>query len=245
MRTFNEHILDIAEDRTHGSNELLSRTISAFIDHKEQLDQDQLTWAFEQLEQMDAAMATIQHFRRSLQGKIETEFWQALEDYRQQWARVDEEICANFDTKFKLQNSRVLTHSNSSTVQRLFQTSKAERVKVFQTKSFPGAEGLMQADRLSGEGMDVELVKDTSIDEVIQGIDLCVLGCDQFTPSGFLNKMGTSTIVGLAIDHGVPAVVLADSRKEVQQLTEWGNLFECTDFSPGMFLITESRITTC
>lgn len=110
----------------------------------------------------------------------------------------------------------IMTHSRSSLVMKLFELAAQQRlnIKVIQTISIPGNEGLLAAQQLNQLAIPVTLIPDTQIGLMMPQTDLVVCGCDSWlTDHHFVNKTGTLLLALAAQMHQKPLWVLADSFK--------------------------------
>jgi translation initiation factor 2B subunit (eIF-2B alpha/beta/delta family) len=91
---------------------------------------------------------------------------------------------------------RVVTHSRSSTVLRAFLAAarKGTRFEVIATESRPMLEGRVLARTLGESGIRVTLIADAAASLALDDADLVMLGADQVTQSGVVNKIGTRMI---------------------------------------------------
>jgi translation initiation factor eIF-2B subunit delta len=124
--------------------------------------------------------------------------------------------------------SVVLTHSDSSTVERAFQ-SAARPFRIVVTESRPLGEGIRFARRLEGQGFPVTLIPDASVSLWISRVDLVMVGADAVTSAGLVNKVGTRTLALAAREAAVPFYVVCSSDKIVPKVqTGKDDLFDLT-----------------
>jgi len=112
-------------------------------------------------------------------------------------------------------NSLVVTYSNSTAVRMALRRAVAagRRFQVVCSESRPTREGLSLAKSLADAGIPVHLVADAALPAWTEKAHLVLVGADAVVMEGVVNKIGTRPLVRASRDAGVPAFVLADSRK--------------------------------
>ena len=112
-------------------------------------------------------------------------------------------------------NSRVLTHSYSSTVLKTL-TEAWRRGKPFEvicTESRPNYEGLQMAEKLGESKIRVQLQIDSAAPYRMKEVDLVLVGADCLTPLGLVNKVGTYGLAVSARERKVPFYALCGTEK--------------------------------
>jgi len=112
-------------------------------------------------------------------------------------------------------NSRVLTHSYSSTVLKTL-TEAWRRGKPFEvicTESRPNYEGLQLAEKLGESNIRVQLQIDSAAPYRMKEVDLVLIGADCLTPLGLVNKVGTYGLAVSAKERKVPFYALCGTEK--------------------------------
>jgi len=112
-------------------------------------------------------------------------------------------------------NSRVLTHSYSSTVLKTL-TEAWRRGKPFEvicTESRPNYEGLQLAEKLGESNIRVQLQIDSAAPYRMKEVDLVLVGADCLTPLGLVNKVGTYGLAVSAKERKVPFYALCGTEK--------------------------------
>jgi ribose 1,5-bisphosphate isomerase len=109
----------------------------------------------------------------------------------------------------------VLTHSRSSTVlaSLLGAASSGRSFSLIATESRPMLEGRQVAEVISNAGIHVTVIVDAAATQVMNTVDLFLVGADRVTPEHVLNKIGTTMIALAARSRGIPAYCLADTSK--------------------------------
>lgn len=138
-----------------------------------------------------------------------------ISEYKEVWGSIDKLLYNNLLNIFDIHNKAVLLHSNSSTLQMLFDEFKNNNinVKIYQTVSHPAKEGLLQANYLADNGFEVTLIEDSAIGTTIENVDMIFLGADAVFNEYFINKTGSKAIAITGKYNAIPVFVFADSRK--------------------------------
>jgi translation initiation factor 2B subunit (eIF-2B alpha/beta/delta family) len=109
---------------------------------------------------------------------------------------------------------KVATYSYSSTVLAALRRAASQIDSVVCSEARPGKEGRTTAARLAKAGIEVRFESDvTLLSELMLADGVVVLGVDAVLRSGFVNKVGTSPLVSLALRAGNPVWVLTDTSK--------------------------------
>lgn len=126
----------------------------------------------------------------------------------------------------------VLTHSRSSTV--LVALIEARRqgkdFSVIATESRPMLEGRASARKLAAEGVHVSLIADAAAAQLMDEVNLVLVGADKVTPEYLLNKIGTRMIALAARERAVPAYAVCDTSKFIAaDYFSGSNLYRSSD----------------
>jgi translation initiation factor eIF-2B subunit delta len=165
--------------------------------------------------------------------------------------------------------SCVLTHSYSSSVLAVLREAHAQqRVStVFCTESRPMMEGRYLARALASAGMAVEFGVDAAVSVFMRRSSVVLVGADSLTDRGVVNKLGTTSLMLLSRDAGIPCYAIADrqkwlpvgveptdlARREPEEevwsappagVTVWNAYFECTPLIMFSAIIGESGLLT-
>ncbi|MBC7128485.1 MAG: hypothetical protein H5T45_01975 [Thermoplasmatales archaeon] len=108
----------------------------------------------------------------------------------------------------KLNFSKILTYSRSSTVEKFFLSKEAE---VICSEARPRYEGRILAKNLSGK--KVTLVADCAIYSFIKDVYAVIVGADAILDDGIVNKVGTYPLAVFAKMNKKPFYVLSSSYK--------------------------------
>ncbi len=123
----------------------------------------------------------------------------------------------------------ILTHSNSSVVQKLFRElyNRKTAFSVIATLSGPGNEGARLAEALDRLTIPVTLITDAQMGLFMARATVAVCGCDSWlADQHFVNKSGTYLMALAARDQGKPCLVLADSFRNSDQTSRTVQLEE-------------------
>lgn len=144
-------------------------------------------------------------------------------------------------------DSKILTHSNSSTVIRTLRYIK-EKVNIKEiicTDSEPGGEGKKTEKDLKKYGFEVKRIPDTHIVRVLEEVNTILIGADAIYGEGFYNKVGTKTILMLAPDFGVKSFLLSSTLKisdNLKHLSLDDHYFESVPAKLVDCIITEEEV---
>jgi translation initiation factor 2B subunit (eIF-2B alpha/beta/delta family) len=154
-----------------------------------------------------------------------------------------------------IRGSWFMTTSHSSTVSQVLRAvAKDREVRVTVAEASPGGEGRQFAKHLSEQGMDAEVIYDSTIFARMEAVDSAILGADSLTRSGLVNKVGTRIIAEAARANGLPAfavcgwnkispVALSDLIVRTNplgpRLTEHAQIFESTPLDLFSSIITD------
>ena len=130
----------------------------------------------------------------------------------------------------------LITFSYSQTVQVVL--SQLNYHKVYSMKSTPGNEGIVLAKNLKGSSIisDKEGIKKIYNNQ----IDCVIIGCDEYSNSNFINKIGTNAVLEATKTNQVPVYVLTSNLKYGKLLTLPKNsLFEICEITPNTEIITD------
>jgi translation initiation factor 2B subunit (eIF-2B alpha/beta/delta family) len=206
---------ELALNRTLGAAELvvgaLDRLADAFS-HPESFEPDVVRKALIDLRFGQPSMAPILNLTSEIghwldvpDSNLDRTGWinrmrRDLQEQQTQAAAAAERIVARFRT-IEIPGERFGFYSWSSTVANgLRALTKAPTGKrAFVAKSHPGGEGEKTADFLAKIGWQVWLVSDAQLADMARlgKLDTLVLGCDAFTDTLFVNKVGSGALAAL------------------------------------------------
>ena len=154
--------------------------------------------------------------KNELESRIILEF---IDDYRNSWKDVNERIADLLAKTIRVEDKKILLHSNSSTVQSIFKLWAQDSLEkeVFQTESEPMREGYIQGKLISELGFEVHYIKDSESEKFASTVDVVIFGADAIFENAFLNKSGSAAITSTIINSGGSCFVAADSRKLIGQ----------------------------
>ncbi len=112
-------------------------------------------------------------------------------------------------------NSRILTHSYSTTVieSLVFAHSERRNLQVIVCESRPMLEGRNTARYLSNAGINTVLTTDFASFHLLKDVDLILTGCDCICDMGVVNKIGTMGLAIAAFHNDSPLFVAGDKYK--------------------------------
>jgi ribose 1,5-bisphosphate isomerase len=129
----------------------------------------------------------------------------------------------------------VMTHCNSSAALECIKEAhrSGKKVKAYATESRPWRQGILTANELSKEGIDVTLIVDSAVRSVMKHIDIAMVGADTITSNGsVINKIGTSQLALAANESRVPFVVCGETYK-ISPQTLFGDMVTIEERETG------------
>ncbi len=114
----------------------------------------------------------------------------------------------------------ILTLSHSSLVRRTIIACKESVGPVYCAASQPGGEGHLLAESLRQEGVKALVMKDEQATQLMEDVNVVLLGADQYDGGGFINKVGSKRLSKRAGELEKPVLVLAEEFKRVTRLPE-------------------------
>jgi translation initiation factor 2B subunit (eIF-2B alpha/beta/delta family) len=229
MRTLEERIAMIRNDRKHGSRWLVHETISTLYDIATQPNSSpeerlrQMHSAGKELAQARPAMAALAGaVRRILNAPGGPE----------DMAHEAKKLLIEYDTAIEritayarpLLYGTVMTHSLSGTVLDVLTACLSQIERVIVLEGRPRYEGREVALALSKVGASITLITDAQADIFLPECHAVVVGADSILANGdILNKAGTALLAWAARGHHIPLFVLCETLKISPQ--RWsGNL---------------------
>ena len=110
----------------------------------------------------------------------------------------------------------IMTHCNSSAALECIKEAhrNGKELKVYATESRPWRQGILTANDLAKEGIDVTLIIDSAVRSVMKRTDIVIVGSDTITSNGaVINKIGTSQLALAANEARVPFLVCGETYK--------------------------------
>lgn len=214
---------DIQKDNTSGSQELAKKAAHLLIyAAQKKVEPPELQTIAHQLIESQPTMAAI--------FTLVNNMYYYLDEYKNHNpAQVIRNYCTNYINNLKrtdeliskhtlkiLNNKKtIITHSYSSTI--LYALRTAYKTKkpftVICTESRPMNEGILLAEKLGKNKIDVNLVVDTAIFSQISAADIILLGADAITINHVINKIGSNGIAIAAYHHNIPLYALCSTKK--------------------------------
>jgi translation initiation factor 2B subunit (eIF-2B alpha/beta/delta family) len=175
-----------------------------------------------------------------------------LEKERKSGARIAEHAARSIKGRW------FMTTSYSATVAQVLRgLAKDRRIKVTVAESTPGGEGRQFAKLLSEQGMEVELIYDSTVFARMGLVDGAIVGADSVTASGLVNKVGTRALAEAARAEDIDAyavcgwskicpVVLSNLGVKTEtlgkRLTEHVQVFESSPLELFSSIITDQGV---
>lgn len=237
---FEQKITDIAADRESGSSQLVKRIQQAFHSvEKSPPDRQQLQWALGQLRDIDSSMVVVHHLLNVLEPAVGPGFFESLREYERRWADFPRRVAARLVKMRNWNDAHVLVHSRSGMLLEAIEhvTEQYRGVNIWQTRSDPGGEGLIQHRELLKQGVTAHLIEDHQVAEFAASMDASWLGVDQYNDVAFVNKLGSQHIADEMSRAGNTTFILGDPRKRVDTLNFSHALFEAVPFTRDTHLL--------
>ena len=114
------------------------------------------------------------------------------------------------------ENSIILTHCHSHNVVNIIR--KADPVKVYATETRPRFQGRLTAKEIASAGIETELILDDEVADVIDHVDIVIIGADAITEDGVINKVGSNMVAEIAFNHKKPVYVAASTLKVIKHI---------------------------
>ena len=249
MNSLRDEINRIRNNKRDGSLQILNDLILVIMKYLTSgtFSLDELKSQINSLLDSFPDFAVLQHFIVAFNqaGKSKKAISGFISEYNKKWQGVDVKISSKFLEHINLERKTVLLHSNSKTICTLFEgiAKRKSSVKVFQTESLPGGEGVKQAQLIEDLGFQVTVIKDEEVSEQLGKLDILILGADRIEPDVVVNKIGSFMLARIFEAQMKPVYVLADSRKMVESgRPVTGELFERIPRKWLTGIITEKSI---
>lgn len=114
----------------------------------------------------------------------------------------------------------ILTLSHSSLVRRTIIACKERLGPIYCAASQPGGEGYLLAESLRQEGVQALVMKDEKAPQVMEDVDVVLLGADQYDDEGLINKVGSRRLAECAQELSKPVLVVAEGFKRVARMPQ-------------------------
>ncbi|MDX2153095.1 MAG: hypothetical protein SFV54_20290 [Bryobacteraceae bacterium] len=218
-------VKSIAEDRAAGATELALRAAELLVHVAREGDWRATARA---LAHAQPAMAPILRIASEVEAAPDAASAASIAAaWQRRLARTSAEIARHAAA---LVNGPVLTHSYSAAV---FQTLVEARRQgltfdVIATESNPLGEGRRLVEDLAGQGIAARLIPDAAAGAALEQTAVVLIGADSVSPSGLVNKVGTSLIVAVARLRRKPAYALFGEEKVWPSPLPTGSLFDRT-----------------
>lgn len=228
--SFQLKIRELIADNYSGSAAILDkiiRSIQTYVNNRE-IDEEYLRSNLDKVTNHFPDLAVLHHFMQQFYDLLDeatrnewplektiTRIERFIGTYNLTWNESIGQAAERMERLVKFQNKRILLHSNSSSIQVLFEHLATHNIfpSVYQTMSGPVYEGKLQARALSDLGCKVHFINEAAIGRFIDEIDFAVMGADNVFTDGFTNKVGTYPIALVCREAKKPFYVICDSRK--------------------------------
>ena len=224
-----QHLLtDFKQNHDAGSVQLTLETLQAlyhYLTSKSTLSLRQLQAIFTDLSTARPSMIVMANAISQWQQQLidknhdKQHYLDALQNVLDRLATASQHTAQHALTLVK-PGMTIISHSHSSQVLKVFQLLAQQQrpIRVLQTLSAPGNEGLLVAKQLDQWDIPVTMIADAAIGLSMADADLVLSGCDNWLQDHyFVNKTGTLLLALAAKMFNKPFWVLADSFKNSPQ----------------------------
>lgn len=140
----------------------------------------------------------------------------ALTHDLKEWSNQARADIAQYGARLISEGSTVLTFTLSETISYVLHEAKNQG-KTFVlrvSESRPNNDGLVTAQRAYETGISAQVSIDASIQEILRGVDLVLVGAEAIQADGSaICKIGTYPTACVASEHELPLYVIADTLK--------------------------------
>jgi len=121
---------------------------------------------------------------------------------------------------------KLMTISASSAIEGLLLEASKNSLnfKVFVPESRPMCEGRLMAERLAKKGVTTILIADHAMFHYLSECSIILIGADQVTPEGVMNKIGTYGLAITAKELKIPLYCICERMKFIQNVSPIENL---------------------
>lgn len=245
LQIFRKNTEEVLSDRSSGSSEIISRFIEEALRYAEV---DGAQWsviesAADELQRTFPHFATAAHLADGIRDAVvSVKLREFLVGYSSLWYGVNLRVADRAMQEINPGNATILMHSRSGALLSFAETASrlGRQVRIVQTESQPGGEGIEQSKHLARTGLEVKLIHDLAVGTEIEHVDMVLVGADWVGQHAFINKIGTRAIATLCQYWKRPLYVLGDSRKKRHDVPKPdSDLFEATELSWVTRVITE------
>lgn len=207
-------IQKILNDKTSGSNDLLSTVHSLLLHNSENLSE--LKLIVNRLKKDLPIFANIQNYLDDLERiiKKKNSVINFLQGFNQTEKKVYDYIFSNAFT-YLTRKKNILTISNSKTVYEiLYRLNSVAKLSVFVCESRPKNEGRIFAKKLASKKIRTQLFTEAQAANYLEKCDCVLTGADSILKNGdVINKIGSLQLAVLCKYYGKPFYVIADKLK--------------------------------
>lgn len=207
-------IQKILNDKTSGSNDLLSDINSLLLHNSENLSE--LKLIIKKFKKGLPTFTNIQNYFDCLERKIRSKDFtnKFFQDFNQTEKKIYDSIFKNTFT-YLSKKKNILTISNSKTVlEILYRLNSVTKLYVFVCESRPKNEGRLLAEKLASKKIKTQLITEAQASGYIKKCDCVLTGADSILKNGdVINKVGSLQLAVLSKYYGKPFYVIADKLK--------------------------------
>ncbi len=210
-----EHIKNDKESGASELKELACRSILEFISKPH--SKESLLNFLQALDDARPSMAPIKVLTRAIITEIRD--FENLQGIDQKVKEVVNTSSTKLDALIKnaekvlADKKSILTYSYSSIVLEVLKGIGKGDSSVFVPEGRPNFEGRKLALKLSDAGLKAILITDAEISRFMKDVEIVLIGADRITEDSVINKVGTFSIVLLAMEFKIPCYVVCGRDK--------------------------------
>ncbi len=211
---FEKRLSEILSNNKSGSSEIKENLIRLFIDI---LSEGELPRKFiEKAQARLSEFAAVENFLKRF-----SKFNSASEqlNFLNKLSSKSDEVADKLYMQLKNSlhgNSKIVTISNSKTLVEIFLRASSDfpGIEIFVSESRPINEGIIMAEKLAENNVNVTLITEAMLPGFISTCDFALIGADKILPNGnVVNKIGSRLMAILCGYFGKPFFTIADKSK--------------------------------
>ncbi len=231
---FSSALKRIKDLKVQGATNIALYGLDAFLDYSKTINTENKKVFFKKLDKALIKIITTRKTEPMLQNALRgavnsvyelddvSKIKARLKEYAWEYPRKikqDMEKIAEYGSSFIENDSIIFTHCHSSSVVSVLSAARqlGKHFEVVNTETRPRYQGRKTSKQLVNIGIKTTHIIDSNCVDYIKKSDLVLLGADAFTPSSFINKVGSLMICTLAKQFEVPVHVCTLSSKYFYQ----------------------------
>ncbi len=216
-KIFFDKLLDLINDNTSGSSEILEKLNKLFIEYYKSINFT--AELFLKLKESFSSFESILNYLTNLENLVKQNNRNNILVFFKEFDSAKNNIYNQIFKNLKpyLKNDiKIITISNSTTVLEIIKRiHNLYRVKnVIISESRPQFEGRILAEKLLNEKIFIHLITEAQIPEYVKNSDICLVGADSILANrNVVNKIGSKVLALSCKYYNKPFYIIADSSK--------------------------------